>query len=231
MDTSQFRPLSASMKMADLVNLDFTLVGVLSRMGIPFGFGDATVEEVCRRQGVHTGSFLLICSVYAFDGYRPAKEALDKADLHDIVRYLHLSHDYYIHVALKELSLALDSLMEPCGVRERKVLDTFFEGYKEELLKHFAYEEETVFPHVEAVLGGNPDGFTIGEYEDNHSNIQEKIDDLKNLVMKYLPPQCDQQQIFRALFYVFTLERDLQRHTALEDDVLVTLVNRLESHE
>ena len=49
MDTSQFRPLSASMKMADLVNLDFTLVGVLSRMGIPFGFGDATVEEVCRR--------------------------------------------------------------------------------------------------------------------------------------------------------------------------------------
>ncbi len=193
MDTSQFRPLSASMKMADLVNLDFTLVGVLSRMGIPFGFGDATVEEVCRRQGVHTGSFLLICSVYAFDGYRPAKEALDKADLHDIVRYLHLSHDYYIHVALKELSLALDSLMEPCGARERKVLDTFFEGYKEELLKHFAYEEETVFPHVEA--------------------------------------QCDQQQIFRALFYIFTLERDLQRHTALEDDVLVTLVNRLESHE
>ena len=37
---------SPSMKMADLMNVRPSLPGVLTRMGIPFGFGDETVEEV-----------------------------------------------------------------------------------------------------------------------------------------------------------------------------------------
>ena len=38
--------LSPSMKMAELMDMNFTLLGVLTRMGIPYGFGDETVEEV-----------------------------------------------------------------------------------------------------------------------------------------------------------------------------------------
>ena len=44
--------LSPAMKMADLMDLRPCLPGVLARMRIPFGFGDQTVEEVCRKQGV-----------------------------------------------------------------------------------------------------------------------------------------------------------------------------------
>ncbi len=38
--STERRLLSPSMKMADLMNLRFSLLGVLTRMGIPFGFGD-----------------------------------------------------------------------------------------------------------------------------------------------------------------------------------------------
>ena len=41
-----------SMKMAELIAVSPSLPGVLTRMGIPFGFGDETVEEVCRRNGM-----------------------------------------------------------------------------------------------------------------------------------------------------------------------------------
>ena len=224
--------LSASMKMADLMNLRFSLLGVLTRMGIPFGFGDETVEEVCRRHGTDPDTFLLICSVYAFDGYLPAKERQQKADLREILRYLRLSHAYYMDVALKELATALENLIEPCGEKHKRIIWKFFSDYKDELSKHFDYEEKTVFPHVEAVLNAeDPGAFTIGEYEENHSNVEEKLEDLKNLVMKYMPEVCDQQDIHRALFIIFSLERDLEKHTLVEDGILVPLVNRLEAHE
>ena len=61
--------------------------------------------------------------------------------------------------------------------------------------------------------------------------MEEKLEDLKNLVMKYLPPVCDQQDTYKALFYIFSLEEDLEKHTVVEDEILVPIVNRLESHE
>ena len=224
--------LSPSMKMAELMDMNFTLLGVLTRMGIPYGFGDETVEEVCRKKDIGPETFLLICAVYAFDGYLPTKQRLMKTDLRDVLKYLRLSHAYYLNVALKELEESLEALLVPCGEKHRRIIWKFFSEYKEELEKHFEYEEKTVFPHAEAVLGNEKDpGFTIGEYEENHANVEEKLEDLKNLIMKYMPPECRPQDISRALFYVYTLEVDLEKHTVVEDDILVPIVNRLESHE
>ena len=225
-------PLSPSMKMADLMDLDFSLLGVLARMGLSFGFGEATVDEVCSKAGINAETFLLICRVYALDGYRPTREGLEQTDLRDIVKYLRRSHAYYMEVGLKELAGALEETIEPCDQTRKTVIWRFFSDYKEELSKHFEYEEKHVFPHVEAVLSHTRgEQFTIGEYEENHSNVQEKLDDLKNLVMKYLPPQCDQQQIFRVLHDIFILEKDLRKHTVIEDEILIPVAGRMEGHE
>ena len=86
------------MKMAELIAVSPNLPGVLTRMGIPFGFGDETVEEVCRRNGTDPETFLLICSVYSGDGSLPAKERIRKADLKDVLKYLRRSHAYYMEV-------------------------------------------------------------------------------------------------------------------------------------
>ena len=219
--------LSPSMKMADLVNLRFSLTGVLTRMGIPFGFGDATVEDVCNRQDIDPETFLLICSVHAFDGYLPPRERIRKASLRDVLKYLRLSHAYYMDVAMKELSSALVSLTEPCGEKHRSTLRKFFEEYKDELAKHLEYEEKVVFPYAEAALRQGGDGrFTSGCHDEPHSHMEEKLEDLKNLVMKYMPPACRQQDIFLALFHIFSLQEDLAKHIIVEDGVLVPIVNR-----
>ena len=52
------------------------------------------------------------------------------------------------------------------------------------------------------------------------------LEDLKNLVMKYMPPVCGQQDIFRALTCIFSLQEDLARHILVEDGILVPIVNR-----
>ena len=44
--------------------------------------------------------------------------------------------------------------------------------------------------------------------------------------MKYMPPVCGQQDIFRALTCIFSLQEDLSRHILVEDGILVPIVNR-----
>ena len=93
--------------MAELLEKDPSLLGVFARMGFSFGYGDATVEDVCKGAGTDPETFLLICRVYSQEDYRPSAEELKKADLSVIVRYLSLSHTYYLDVAMKDLAAGL----------------------------------------------------------------------------------------------------------------------------
>ena len=221
--------MSTAMRMADLLNLGFPLLGVFNRMGLSLGFGEESVAQVCEAAGIDPETFLLLCRVYVVDGYRPTREALQSANLQDILDYLRKSHSYYTQAMLPDLQNALEQMMLPCEERQKLVIRRFFSDYKEELLSHFAYEEDTVFPYVEEMLStpsGSP--FTIGEYEQNHSNIEEKLTDLKNLVIMYMPRPCGQQDAYKALFYLYSLQQDLRKHTLIEDDILVPMVVRME---
>ena len=110
--------MSPAMKMADLMDIDFSLLGVFTRMGFNFGFGEATVAEACKKIGIDPETFLLICRVYAVEGYRPTRETLSSADLRDILKYLHQSHSYYMEVVVPELAGALERLLKPCEDRQ-----------------------------------------------------------------------------------------------------------------
>ena len=119
--------------------------------------------------------------------------------------------------------------MSPCGDTYKMIISRFFSDYTLELSRHFEYEETVVFPYVEAMLDIDvKDDFSIGQYEQHHSDVQEKLDDLKKLIMTYLPQERDQQLIHTALSEIFTLETDLRKHTIIEDRILIPAVNRLE---
>ena len=221
--------ISPAMKMADLLDVNFSILGVFSRFGMSYGFGEATVKEVCDGMGIDPETFLIICKVYAFDGYRPSREQMEGACLEDIVRYLRLSHTYYLETMVPALAAAIEEMIAPCDDMHKKVIRKFFGDYKEELERHFDYEEKTVFPYVEAMIDSRErEPYTIGEYEKNHSNVEEKLDDLKKLVTMYQPAQSRSQDCFRVLFYLYSLESDLERHTFIEDGILVPVVSRME---
>ena len=85
---------SESMKLADLIEMNWKLLNVLSRFGIGLGFGENTINEVCQRQGIDVRSFLLICCIYTYEDYIPSSEMLAEADPLTIVDYLQNSHSF-----------------------------------------------------------------------------------------------------------------------------------------
>ncbi|MCR5744240.1 MAG: hemerythrin domain-containing protein, partial [Bacteroidales bacterium] len=179
---------SRKMKMADLVEKDFHLLGLLSRFGIDQRFGDDSVEQICEAANVDPDTFLLLCEIYSSPDFRPAAEMLRSCSVRDILRYLNQSHDYYVNRSLADLAAALRQLTEPCTDTQKQVIQRFFSDYRTELERHFEMEEKTVIPYVRNLLQGNCNtSYTIDRFEDNHAQIHETLSDLKNLIMKSLP--------------------------------------------
>ena len=61
---------TAKTKMAEIIT-DYSLLTIIDRLNIKLGFGDASIEEICRRHNLSTDLFLMICRVYAIDGFVP----------------------------------------------------------------------------------------------------------------------------------------------------------------
>ncbi len=55
--TSKYNP---SDKMSDLICSNYSLLQVMSRFDLSLGFGEKTVQEVCRENGVDCHTFLAV---------------------------------------------------------------------------------------------------------------------------------------------------------------------------
>lgn len=223
--------LTPVMKLADLIEFDYGLLTVLSRLGIPLGFGEACVGDVCTRHGISVDLFLLICRIYSSGTSVFPLDRISADDLDAILRYLHASHLYYLRVTLPRLDAKMARMVDACEGVHRKILSRFFSDYRREVDNHFEYEERTVFPYVQALLGKREvGGYNILCFEDNHSDIDGKLSDLKSIVIKYLPESCPAELRNEVLFDIFRFEEDLCRHTIIENRVLIPLVEKLERH-
>ena len=217
------------MKMSDVLDTNPDIATVLSRLGIGLGFGEGSVREVCRSHGIDAATFLLICNVYTFAGYRPAAAELAEGHLLDVVKYLRRSHTYYNDTALPQLEESIREVISRCPKRLGFVVSKFFDDYRAELRKHFAFEEEMVFPYIQKlVLGESRGTFAIDDFKERHEVADEKLSDLKNLVMKTLPSGSDGQDCFALLSFLYFLHRDLTSHTRVEDEVMIPMARYVE---
>ena len=221
---------TSSMKVARLVEANYRLLGVLARVGIDGSFGEKTVSEVCISSGLDPDTIILLCEVYTFPNFKPSMELLRRCHVGDILRYMHQSHDYYLNRAISDMEASITKLLEPCQQKQQEVVWNFFRGYKVEVKNHFGFEEQEVIPYVQGlIIGQNRPGFSIDRFEENHSNIDEKLGDFKNLVMKSLPAVCDNDIRRDLLVRIYALQEDLKCHTYIEDNILVPMVRLLEN--
>ena len=217
------------MKLADIISSNPSLVLILQRFRIELGFGEKSVAEVCRANGLSEQFFLLICNVYTNDRYLPSMEELQETDMSSLVPYLIASHSYYLDERIPHIERHLDRIAEACPKNHKEILQRFFHDYKTEVQNHFLYEEKTVFPYIEALRNGESgDGYSINQFEENHSNIEDKLNDLTNIFIKYLPGNIMPKERVSVLFDIFQLSGDLNKHSLIEEKILIPYVETIE---
>ena len=218
-------------KLSELVDRNFQAIGLLERLGVSGNFCDKTVADVCGERGMDPGTFMMLYNFYVDEHFKPSGKMLREGSVHDVAEYLHRSHEYYLDTALKSLSELLDRLLAPCNETQKKVFRKFYRDYEEELNRHFEFEEKHVMPYIRSLTEGKGAGDSaIESFTDDHNGINEKISDLKNLVMNSLPEGCDPGLRTQTLYLVCSLEYDLARHTAVEEEILEPMVQMMENN-
>ena len=221
--------LTENTKMAELVISNPTLMLTLSRFGIELGFGDQNVKEVCEKANVSPSFFLLICNLYSNPDFIPSQDDIKSVETNTILSYLLESHKYYLEERLPHIESHLKRIVDACPARFGNTINRFFNEYKDEVESHFKYEEEVVFPYIKSLCDKtlNPD-FSIREFESNHSNIEDKLNDLMNILIKYLPANIFPKERIEISLDIMEVTSDLSCHTLVEERVLVPFVEMME---
>lgn len=221
---------SKEMKLADLIAANYTLILVLPRFGISLGFGEKSVETVCRTNNIPCEFFLMVCNVYTFDHYIPDMKIPEKINMRLLVSYLRESHKYYINERIPHIGMHLRDIAENAGGKSGAILEQFYADYLNEVSEHFNYEEKTVFPHIEALEKGISDNiYKINQFIEHHSDIEEKLDDLTQIIYKYLPGNVLPNESIELVFDILHLSSDIKKHTLIEEKILVPYVEYLET--
>jgi regulator of cell morphogenesis and NO signaling len=230
--------VTESTKLADVIHHNYLLLPILNRFNIQLGFGNKTVKEICSEQGVHLQFFLEIVNSFLDNDYFPETE-LQSFPLKYIIDYIKRSHVFYVEFKVPQIEKLIAELLEKASVENRqsyKLIQNFFIEYKAELIEHIDKEEDNIHPYVlkldEAIQNNKVDSElralvkkeSITLYADDHDNIEDKLFDLKNLMIKYLPPTEDYSLSNAILYELFRLERDLGDHSRIEEKVLIPKV-------
>jgi regulator of cell morphogenesis and NO signaling len=220
---------SGKQKLSDLIHANYKLLLALPRFNIKLGFEDKTVNEVCEQYGISPHLFLMVCNVCTFAAYTPGKKEAKQLEIDGLILYLTRSHQDYRVNRIPVIKEQLNTLASCYNAKEGKSLKQFFDGYTTEVINHLHYEESTVFPYIYNLQRGIRSGqYNIKQFEKNHSNIEDKLHDLKNIIIKYLPDQGEAELRNSILFNLFWLEEDLNKHTLLEERILIPFVQQLE---
>ena len=216
-------------KMSDLICGNYTLLQVMSRFDLSLGFGDQTVQEACRANGVDCKTFLAVVNFITEENNRMADEVQDLS-IHALMNYLKQAHHYFLDFQLPTIRRKLIEAID-CSVQNEVafLILKFFDAYVAEVRKHMDYEDMNVFTYVESLVAGNREsGFRISQFARRHDQIDAKLKELKNIIIKYYPAGGNDYLLNAVLFDIFSCEQDLASHCRVEDYLFVPAVLRLE---
>ena len=216
-------------RMSDLICDNYSLLMVMSRFGLSLGFGDKTVQEVCEAQGVDYRTFLAVANFIGEDQYTYSEDDTDFS-LTALMDYLKRAHTYFLDFNLPAIRRKLIEALDYAGGADLSYLIMrFYDEYAKEVRRHMEYENEAVFTYVEGLMQGHlSDQYNIAIFTSKHNQIDAKLKELKNIIIKYYPERECNNLLNAVLFDIFNCEQDLASHCQVEDYLFVPAVASLE---
>lgn len=213
--------------MIDLIRDNYNVLQALGSFGINLGFGDKTVEEVCKDNGVDCRTFLIVVN-FMVNGYFRDEE-LEYVNVGSLLHYLQANHKYYLDFQLPFMRKELSDSLDPDGRVDKLIMD-FYDAYAAEVRKHMKYEEDRLFPYINSLLEGMRDeAYNIDAYAKHHGMADVKLKELKNIIIKYLPGDSLRNNMLTATLYdLYNNEEWLQLHAKVENEILVPVIKNME---
>ena len=217
----------ASDKMITLIKDNYSVLQTLGAFGINLGFGDMTVSETCRKNGVDTYTFLAVVN-FTINDYAHFEDD-EQISVPTLLHYLKASHTYYLDFQQPFIRRELQESINENDALGRLIMK-LYEEYAQEIRRHMKYEEKTLFPYVESLLEGRPlNNYNIHTFSKHHEQTDKKLRELKLMIIKYLPADSlHNNQLTATLYDIYNNEEWLRHHAEVEDHIFAPAIKRLE---
>lgn len=227
--------MSPSMKVAGQIDANPRLLLMLQHFKIDFRVRDLTVSQLCKEYCISETLFIDIANLY--NGFGAKKNhTYTKNDLLQVIDFLKNSHHYYRFEMYPQIKSYILKLQENHPEKELKLLEKFFNEYFTEVREHLDYEDNVAFPYFIKLLqniddGDTPQEYSSIEYSEHHTDIELKLHDLKNLLLKYVKIDNDLDLRRKLFFALYELEYDLFVHSLIEESILIPSGVNIEKKE
>jgi regulator of cell morphogenesis and NO signaling len=227
--------ITSEMRTSDIIISNPYLILMLEHLDISMEVRERTVEQLCHENNISTELFVIIANL--FNGFSPSPVTwYTSEDILVIIKYLKNCHRYYLEEKYPLIQNYISTITRINKHAEILMTGKFFDKYFREVIEHLDYEDAVVFPYIldlDGQLSGKTpylpeSSYSVTEYRDHHNDIEEKLTDLNNLLIKYIPQQNDQQVRRQLLLSIFELEYDLNIHSQIEETILIPMVEKME---
>ena len=226
-----YQKFSENQKLADLINQNASLLLVVSRFNLPFGFQNKTVKEVCEANNVDTYTFLTVVNFLAEETFEIDND-YDKISLESVINFLKNGHNYFLNYKLPAIRKKLVEAITEIESDEvyQQIILKFFDEYVNEVNEHMEYEDKVVFPYVYELLKGiqTDSIYNIHVFEERHNQIDQKLMELKNILIKYYPAKGNTDLMTDTLLDILSCGQDLSDHNKVEDYMFIPAIEAIE---
>lgn len=215
-------------RMYDVLCDEHHLFQMLSRFGIPLGFGEKNVREVCKESNVDVTTFLAVAN-YVKVGPEVASYYVDKVSAAALTDYLKRAHSYFLDFQLPDIRRRLVSSINCSDANEVAFLILqFFDEFMRDVRHHMEAENKKMFRSVDQLLqGGSISDTQFLQFAHSNESFNHKLQELKNLIIKYYKGDGPNELLNTVLFDLFNCEEDLQLHRSVENDLFLPTVELL----
>ncbi len=220
-------------KIVTVIEENPMLILAFERMGVKLGVEEKSIEEVARELKQNPEMMVTLLNMQQ-DKHFETDYQFEIEDVALIVHYLKQSHNYFSLEIYPRIKQNIDELVDKNKKIGVKMINNFFNEYCNEVDIHFEYENNIVFPYILSLSTDSEQNksvelkYSVEEYKEHHNNIEEKLEDLKHLLIKFLPYDNDSQVRRNILLDLFHLEDDLLIHSRIENELLIPLVEKIE---
>jgi regulator of cell morphogenesis and NO signaling len=227
--------IKTNSKMLDVINANPYVMIMLEHFRTDIAVYKKTAGEIAKEYGISDNLFFAFLNLYNGNGFSKSNR-MDFEDIDTIILFLKNTHKYYLKDKFPELEKLITKFIKSKKKGLHSLIRKFFLEYYNEVKEHLNYEDDVFFPYIynltkklkDRNTGGRQNKYSSTDFVKHHNNIEDKLLDLKNILLQYIPDKSDNITRRKILLNIFELDYDLKIHTYIEDNILVPLVKRIE---
>lgn len=220
-------------RLCDLVLKDPNIITVYNRFGIKLGVEDKSISDVCTELGLDSAFFATILNVYLNEEYFPER-ILSTFSASTIVGYLKKTNKYYVNYQLPNIERHFNLLIGKSNMANCNLplIKDFFNEVKSELISRIDEDENQWFPEIinkEIEVGHTATDMEINHFAHDSDTVEDKIDDLINMLIIHLKGDYDLNLCHAVVFAVFSLKKEISKNNRIRNRILLP-ISRLMSN-